>query len=160
MKALHLHAMNFNLWHHEDAVRRPGIGNREVADRKRCIDDLNSRRNAAIEDIDVTVLDCFDPLRDRCALLHTETPGMIVDRISVLTLRISHTNRASQTRRPRLAVLEERHSDLLFGLEQFLMRMQEGEIGFKVYRQFKSAGQRSYCALFEHRFNRQESDPI
>jgi hypothetical protein len=26
-----------------------------------------------------------------------------------------------------------------------------GEMRFKLYRQFKSAGQRSYCALFETR---------
>src|ERR1700722_13468636 len=55
--ALHLHTMNFGLWHHEDAVRRPGVDDDEVARRKRAIDDLNARRSAAIEDIDVTLLD-------------------------------------------------------------------------------------------------------
>ena len=154
---LRLHALNFDLWHHEDAVRRPGATVSEVADRKRRIDDLNARRNAAIEDIDVALLDRFDPHRDGYAVLHTETPGMIVDRISVLTLRISHTDQESCA---RLAILQEQHDDLLFGLEQFLKRIQDGVIGFRIYRQFKSAGQRSYCDLFEHGFNPQESDPI
>lgn len=160
MKALRLHAMNFNLWHHEDAVRRPGAADSEVAHRKRCIDDLNASRNAAIEDIDVAMLDRFDPHRDGYPILHTETPGMIVDRISVLTLRISHTCQESQATRARRAILHEQYDDLVFGLEQFLKRMQDGEIGFRIYRQFKSADQRGYCALFEHGFNHQESDPI
>jgi Protein of unknown function (DUF4254) len=147
-KALHLHAMNFDLWHHEDALRRLGADDHEVAHRKRVIDDLNARRHAAIEDIDATLFDRFNRDRNQSARLHTETPGMIVDRLSVLTLRIVHTNRAEQ-RSPRLAILGEQYEDLLVGLEQFLTGMRSGEIGFKLYRQFKSAGQRSYCALFE-----------
>ena len=147
-KALHLHALNFHLWHHEDTVRRPGVTDREVAHRKRCIDDLNARRNSAIEDIDATLLDRLTP--NRGAPLSTETPGTIVDRLSVLALRILHTHRDDQAG-GHLAVLEEQYDDLLGGLEQFLTRMRNGEIRFKLYRQFKSAEQRSYCALFSER---------
>ncbi len=147
-KALHLHAMNFGLWHHEDAVRRPGVSDQEVARRKRLIDDLNARRNAAIEEIDATLLDHVNP--HQSAPLHTETPGTIVDRLSVLALRILHTNRAEQPTSHR-AVLEEQYDDLCCGLDQFLTRMRDGELRFKPYRQFKSAEQRSYCGLFEAR---------
>ncbi|OBH11093.1 hypothetical protein A9X04_19295 [Mycobacterium sp. E3247] len=147
-KALHLHAMNFGLWHHEDAVRRPGAGDNEVARRKRCIDDLNARRNAAIEDIDAALLARLNP--SPSAALHTETPGTIVDRLSVLTLRILHTNR-SEHGASHLGVLEEQYDDLLRGLERFLTRMRDGDLRFKLYRQFKSADQRGYCALFESR---------
>jgi len=147
-KALHLHAMNFGLWHHEDAVRRTGVGDAEVARRKRSIDDLNARRNAAIEDIDLTLLDRVKA--NQSAPLHTETPATIVDRLSVLALRILHTNQAADPG-SHLAMLEEQYDDLRSGLEQFLTRLEGGDIRFKVYRQFKSAGQRSYCALFETR---------
>lgn len=147
-KALALHGLNFALWHHEDAVLRPGADDHEVARRKRCIDDVNARRNAAIEDIDATLLDRVDPNPN--APLHTETPGTMVDRLSVLALRIVHTNRAGQPT-ARLAVLDEQYDDLFAGLEQFLARLQAGEVRFKLYRQFKSAGQRSYCDLFEDR---------
>jgi ADP-heptose:LPS heptosyltransferase len=147
-KALHLHAMNFDLWHHEDAVRRPGADDRAVARRKRSIDGLNARRNAAIEDIDVTLIGRVD--LNQSAPLYTETPGTIVDRLSVLTLRILHTDRAEQAS-ARLAVLEEQHADLFGGLEQLLTRMQAGEVRFKLYRQFKSGALQSYCDLFESR---------
>jgi len=147
-QALHLHAMNFGLWHHEDAVRRTGADDHEVTRRKRRIDDLNARRNAAIEDIDVTLLHRVTP--NPGAPLHTETPGTIVDRLSVLALRLLHTNRTDQPG-PRLGLLEEQYDDLFCGLEQFLTQLRGGDIRFKLYRQFKSAAQRSYCALFESR---------
>jgi hypothetical protein len=147
-RALHLHALNFALWHHEDVVRRPGVDDHEVARRKRCIDDLNVRRNAAIEDIDAAVLDCVN--LNPSAPLYTETPGIIVDRLSVLTLRILHTTRTEQSS-ARCAVLEEQYDDLFSGLEQLLARMQAGYVSFKLFRQFKSAPQRSYCDLFDSR---------
>jgi hypothetical protein len=147
-KALHLHALNFALWHHEDAIRRPDVGDSEVARRKGHIDDLNAQRNAAIEDIDATLLDLVK--LNQGAALHTETPGTIVDRLSVLALRIAHTNRTEQST-ARLAVLAEQYDDLFGGFEQLLTRMQAGEVRFKLYRQFKSAAPQSYCDLFESR---------
>src|SRR5262249_54325224 len=73
--AFHLHAMNFRLWHHEDAVRRPGVDDHEVGRRKRSIDDLNAARNATIEDLDATLLAHVDSNKSQSATLHTETPG-------------------------------------------------------------------------------------
>jgi hypothetical protein len=122
---LHLHAMNFGLWHHEDAVRRPGISDHEVARRKRCIDDLNARRNAAIEDIDTTLLDRLNPSYNPGVMLHTETPGTIVDRLSVLALRILHTDGGEQCGR-RLWLLEEQYGDLFSGLDQVLIVSWDG----------------------------------
>ncbi|MHA7652228.1 DUF4254 domain-containing protein [Mycobacterium sp. ML4] len=147
-QALQLHALNFDLWHHEDAVRRVGAGDREIARRKRCIDDLNARRCGAIEDIDVTLLERLSP--NPSAPLHTDTPGTIVDRLSVLALRICHAKRAEH-HRARLELLQEQYDDLTGGLEKFMASLQRGTIRFKVYRQFKSAGQQNYCALFEIR---------
>lgn len=146
--ALRLHAMNFGLWHHEDAVRRPGVDDHEVARIKRRIDDLNARRNAAIEEIDASLLGRIDP--NPAAPLHTETPGTIVDRLSVLALRISHTARAEDPG-SRRSVLEEQYDDLFRGLERFLTGLRTGELRFKLYRQFKAAGHRSYCDLYQDR---------
>lgn len=143
-KALRLHALNFGLWHHEDAVRREGVSDHEVARRKRAIDDLNASRNAAVEDIDAALLDRLVP--NPSAPLHTETPGTIVDRLSVLALRIVHTNR-SEAGGERLATLEEQYADLLDGIDRFLTRVGDGLVRFQLYRQFKTREQRSCCAL-------------
>ncbi|MGD1344852.1 DUF4254 domain-containing protein [Mycobacterium seoulense] len=148
--ALRLHAINFALWHHEDAVRRPGADDHEVARRKRTIDDLNARRNATVEDIDVTLLDRFPP--NPTATLHTETPGTIVDRLSVLALRILHTDDRFGARH---RLLEEQYDDLFCGLDRLLAGIRGGEVRFKLYRQFKAEGQGSYCALLETRHTEQ-----
>lgn len=143
-EALFLHATNFDLWHHEDAARRPGAGNDEVADRKRMIDQHNDRRTRCIEDIDTMLLElCGDP----AARSHTDTPGAIVDRLSVLALRIAHTS--ADPTDPRMTVLREQHDDLYGGLVELLADLQAGRVRFTVYRQFKSAAQRSHCSLFE-----------
>ncbi|BBX64161.1 hypothetical protein MSAS_33350 [Mycobacterium saskatchewanense] len=147
-KALDLHALNFGLWHHEDAVRRPGVADGEVARRKRRIDHLNAERNAAVEDIDSTVLERVTS--NAGAPLHTETPGTIVDRLSILTLRLLHTNRA-QDPGAHLAVLGEQYDDLYRGLQRMLTDLEAGGVRIKVYRQFKAVGQRGHCALFETR---------
>jgi uncharacterized protein DUF4254 len=146
-QALHLHALNFGLWHQEDAVRLPGASEREVACRKYAIDDLNSRRNTAIEDIDSSLLDRLPA--NETGLLHTDTPGAIVDRLSVLSLRIFHTHRGGQAPgiRARLDVLLEQHDDLLDGLVSYLARVARGQARFKLYKQFKSDHQRNYCSL-------------
>ncbi|MFY2858581.1 DUF4254 domain-containing protein [Mycobacterium sp. THU-M104] len=145
-RALHLHALNFDLWHHEDAVRRPGVGDTEVACGKRAIDDLNARRNGAVENLDGTLLERLDPVRS--APLHTETPAMIIGRLSVLTLRMVHTP-DPVLNGSRLAVLQQQYDDLIDGPARFLACIRDGHIGFTVYRQFKSAGRQGYCTLFE-----------
>lgn len=145
--ALTLHASNFDLWHQEDAARRPGADDPEIGRRKRCIDRLNDRRNLAVEDIDSGLLAaCGETAAG--ARLHTETPGRIVDRLSVLSLRIVHARR-SWRHDPRIAVLEEQFEDLSTGLDWLLAAVRSGEVGFKLYRQYKSDGQRGYCDLFE-----------
>ncbi|ORB70452.1 DUF4254 domain-containing protein [Mycobacterium scrofulaceum] len=147
-KALRLHALNFGLWHQEDAVRRDGVSDREVAGGKRAIDALNASRNAAVEDIDAALLDRLVP--NASAPLHTETPATIVDRLSVLALRIVHTNRSGADGE-RLATLEEQYADLVDGLDRFLSRVVDGLVRFQVYRQFKTPEERSSCALSDDR---------
>ncbi len=145
-KTLELHAMNFALWHHEDAARRPDADDPEVAGRKRCIDDLNARRNAAIEALDAMLLERLSPSDCQVTLQHTETPGTIVDRLSVLALRIVH---AHDARWPsaRLEILDEQYHDLFVGLDGYLARLQLGEARFKLYRQFKSDGLQDRCTF-------------
>ncbi|MEE6178180.1 DUF4254 domain-containing protein [Mycobacterium sp. 050134] len=146
VKAMDLHATNFSLWHHEDAVRRPGIDDHAVACTKRLIDALNAKRNSTVEDIDELLLQQVNAGEN--APLHTETPGRIVDRLSVLALRIAHTNRPEQYA-TELAVLNEQYEDLFGGLQQLLTHMHDGAIRVKLYRQFKSATLQNECTLFE-----------
>jgi len=140
------HRMNFDLWHAEDVARREDLGPESVRDAKRIIDRSNQARNDAIEQLDVWLLQQLPPL-NASAPLHTETPGMIIDRLSILSLKLYHmrieADRESappeQRRRclDKYQVLEEQFTDLQDSLKRLLAELGQGTRRFKLYRQLK-----------------------
>ncbi len=80
-----LHENNTVQWNWEDEVRRRDVSAAHTTHCKRTIDALNLRRHAFIEAIDDALTSRVD--QDLEAEPHTETVGMIVDRLSVLELR-------------------------------------------------------------------------
>lgn len=140
------HRMNFDLWHEEDMARRDDLGAERVRQAKRAIDRFNQARNDAIEQLDAWFLSQLPPARPDSPL-HSETPGMIVDRLSILNLKIYHmrieATRESATEEHRractekCAVLGEQLGDLKSCLEELLAQLQSGARRFKVYRQLK-----------------------
>jgi hypothetical protein len=144
-----LHQANFDLWHLEDEARAPHASDHEIAEIKRGIDRVNQRRNDLMERCDILLLEALAPhgLPAAEALLHSETPGLILDRLSILSLKIFHTReetlRADATEthirrnRKRLRLLEEQRSDLAACLDQLWAQIIRGERRFKLYRQLK-----------------------
>lgn len=146
---LRQHWMNFQLWHVEDEARRRDVGPEIIAQCKRAIDALNQKRNDLIEQVDQAVLDAFTshlPAQDH-EHYNTETLGMAVDRLSILSLKIFHMD--EQIRRPdvdtihvaecgrKLQVLREQHRDLFQGVLDLLDDFESGVKTPKVYFQFK-----------------------
>jgi hypothetical protein len=86
---LALHRSNAAQWDREDDARRDGDSDPLVAAAKRDIDRLNHARHRFIEAIDRAILDALGP--DHDAPLVTETPGMAIDRLSVLVIRLEAT---------------------------------------------------------------------
>ena len=140
------HRMNFDLWHAEDMARRDDLGPASVRDAKRTIDRCNQLRNDAIEEFDVWLLDQLPPAGSDAAL-HSETPGMIVDRLSIMALKIYHMrieaareSADDEHRRKcshKCAALEEQHDDLKRCLQVLMDELQSGARQCKLYRQFK-----------------------
>ena len=85
---LALHRSNVEQWNREDDART-GQGDAVVAAAKRDIDQLNSARHAFIEVIDHAIVLAIDG-RDSAPLV-TESPGMAIDRLSVLVIRLAST---------------------------------------------------------------------
>ena len=143
------HRANYELWHIEDAARAPGIDDATLAENKRAIDRVNQRRNDLAEACDMLLLSLLLPhqLPHPEAELNSESPGLMIDRLSILALKLFHTR--EELARPtapaghahhngeRLGILLEQRSDLQLALERLWRRVLSSERGFKVYRQLK-----------------------
>lgn len=142
------HRCNRSLWDEEDQARRRDVAPAAIAANKRAIDGFNQRRNDAIERIDEALLDRLAGVVPAADAWHnSETAGSMVDRLSILALKIFHMQ--AQTTRAdasvehralcvdRLARLVLQRSDLARCLDTLLDRAAEGRAFWRVYRQFK-----------------------
>lgn len=145
-----LHTCNFSLWHEEDEARRPDVPDAVIVGHKRAIDRWNQQRNDTIEQLDAHLLAALGRVGappEQDAPQNSETPGSILDRLSILSLKIYHM--AEQTRRTdvgpehiatcsaRLAVLRQQRNDLMVCLEQLFHELLAGQKRLRLYRQFK-----------------------
>ncbi len=142
------HRHNRLLWDEEDRARRRDVADAAIAANKRAIDGYNQRRNDAIEKIDEALLERLSAVSPAGDAWHnSESAGSIVDRLSILSLKVFHmraeTLRADATDahrascRDKLARLTLQRADLSRCLDTLLARAAEGRAFWRVYRQFK-----------------------
>ncbi|MGE5490542.1 MAG: DUF4254 domain-containing protein [Actinomycetota bacterium] len=142
------HSFNVQLWDEEDLARRKNVPDSEIAANKRAIDGFNQKRNDAIERIDEALLSVLGQKQLAAdARLNSETAGGMIDRLSILALKIYHMNLQTlrqdadeehiATCRTKLARLQEQRRDLAGCLDRLLAEFEAGKAYFKVYRQFK-----------------------
>ena len=142
------HRFNCLLWDEEDLARRMRVADAEIAANKRAIDGYNQKRNDAIERMDEVMLGALAGVkRMPGARLNSETAGSMVDRLSILSLKIYHmrlqTARADvdqshiDTCTTRLLRFLEQRGDLAGCFDRLLAESARGAGWFKVYRQFK-----------------------
>ncbi len=143
------HRSNFDLWHAEDRARAPRATDRDLAQVKRAIDQINQRRNDLTEQCDALLLDALGSagLPNGSAELHSESPGLMIDRLSILSLKIWHTQEEidrpdapaghAERNRQRLALLTEQRDDLALSLDRLWSQVLAGARRFKLYRQLK-----------------------
>ncbi|PIP41099.1 hypothetical protein CO110_00950 [Candidatus Desantisbacteria bacterium CG_4_9_14_3_um_filter_40_11] len=144
--ALQIH--NYYLWHQEDIARRTDVNDAVIAETKRKIDRLNQARNDTIEKIDEHLLLALQGINtDNSLPINSETPGSIIDKMSILLLKIYHMN--EETKRDnapsdhiekcqnKLNILQEQLEDLGNCLKILLEEIFSGKRRLKIYRQFK-----------------------
>ncbi len=144
------HAANSAIWHLEDQARRRDVADARIAAVKRAIDPWNQRRNDLIEAIDAQILAGYANVDVRSSELHSETAGMMIDRLSILALKIHNLDAVASAAsadgdrqleaecRAKAKVLREQRSDLAACLARLLDDFAAGRRHFKLYRQMKT----------------------
>lgn len=135
-------------WHLEDIIRSPTIAPSELVAIKRRIDASNQHRTDVVERLDDHFLACFQAIKPlETARLNSETPAWLLDRMSILLLKVYHMKEqveradADEMHRARcgekLQVLLEQRSDMAACFDELMQEIMAGERRFKVYRQMK-----------------------
>lgn len=135
-------------WHLEDIIRDPNIDPAEGIKIKRRIDKSNQDRTDLVEKIDDWFLQEFGGVQPRPgARINSETPAWLLDRMSILLLKIYHMK--EQTLRQdvsaehiakcnqKLGILLEQRNDMKLAFDELIEDIGSGARRFKVYRQMK-----------------------
>lgn len=135
-------------WHMEDVVRNPDIDPVEGLQWKRRIDKSNQERTDVVEFIDSFFLEKYkDVVANPGAKINSESPAWVIDRLSILALKIYHmeeeTTRldASEAHKnscqEKLSILLTQRTDLSNSLDELIADIESGTKYMKVYKQMK-----------------------
>jgi hypothetical protein len=129
---------NLRQWDLEDASRDPSASDTVVANAKREIDRLNIGRHHLVQEIDTA----FDSSLDQQATapLATESPGMVLDRLSVLVIRCARTRTALShdgTYADRLEAVESQLAALSVAFDSYTAELRAGSRRFLPYEHLK-----------------------
>lgn len=132
-----LHLANHVIWHLEDEARRDDVRPERIVEIKRGIDAVNQKRNDQMEKLDEwTIQETNTRVDDEALPVHSEPPGLIFDRLSILSLKIYHySDPAGQAKQSRL---REQREDLTRALRRLWEQLEDNRCRVKIYRQFKT----------------------
>ena len=135
-------------WHLEDIIRNPEINPVDGLAIKRRIDKSNQDRTDTVEKLDDFFLESFRKVEfPSDARINSETPAWLLDRMSILMLKIYHMEEQTQRKdvsaqhlarcTEKLLILEEQKEDMRRAFDELIEDIRAGRRTFKVYRQMK-----------------------
>jgi len=135
-------------WHLEDIIRDPSIDPAELVAIKRRIDASNQHRTDTVEQIDEWIFNSLQGVKPaEHARLNSETPAWLLDRMSILQLKIYHFNEqlqrtdATQSHldsvKQKLYVLQVQEADLALAYDELMDDLRSGQKYMKLYKQMK-----------------------
>jgi len=143
------HYMNFKLWHTEDIARIPNAPDKRIANCKRKIDLFNKKRTDYYELIDENFISLLKDyiVEDDSVPFNTESVGSIIDRLSILSLKIYHMNEEKKRRTSKdndykiisckLKILIQQKKDLISAFKILVAEYVKGSKRPIIYKQLK-----------------------
>ncbi|MBA2650455.1 MAG: DUF4254 domain-containing protein [Legionella sp.] len=141
------HAFNYQLWHAEDKARRDDMGYEFVYHAKREIDFYNQQRNNRMESMDEWLFKQLKPESPANCPINSESPGMMIDRLSILSLKLYHmeiqAHRVDSNEEHKkkctikMDTIQQQLEQLALCLEQLLLEVANKTRSFRIYHQFK-----------------------
>jgi hypothetical protein len=135
-------------WHLEDLIRDPQIEPGELVGLKRRIDSSNQHRTDTVEQIDEYLYQQVSGVNvQEGAKLNSETPAWLLDRMSILQLKIYHFQ--DQLKREdadeshlasvkqKLYILQVQEQDLELAYDELMDDLHKGKKYMKLYKQMK-----------------------
>lgn len=139
-----LHQNHLDQWAAEDVCRDHVDDDIKVAAAKRVTDVLNGARPKLIGAMDDLFASMLSNAPD--APMHTETPGSVIDRISIAWIRVFHMRRRSAEAglfsADEVALAERQLDELGQAYEIFVAELQAGDRRSPDWRTIKSYGER------------------
>jgi hypothetical protein len=135
-------------WHLEDIIRSPNLPAEELVKIKRRIDASNQDRTDTVEEIDEFLYHQFKNVDlHENPKLNSETPAWLLDRMSILQLKIYHfedqLKREDIDKDQRLSVekklfiLKIQEEDLNLCFDELIEDLKSGKKYMKLYKQMK-----------------------
>ncbi len=169
-QALLLHHYNFELWHQEDLARDKTASDHQIARVKQAIDRFNQQRQDMIEKLDERIIAHLQSQKiipQANAQMNSETPGSVIDRLSISALKIYHMceetlrKEASEEHRQRcqqkLDILKEQRQDLGNCLQILMDDLLHGRKFLKIYRQMKMYNDETLNPVLYEKANKKEA---
>jgi hypothetical protein len=136
---------NTALWHEEDKARDYFASDTDIAEVKRKIDKLNAMRVGKVEEIDASIYN--NTTLNKNAVLSTETPANVIDRLTILSLKRYHmeieagrkdTSKELKNKcAEKLEMIKKQMNDLTLAYDIFIEEIKAGKRRYALYRQFK-----------------------
>ena len=135
-------------WHLEDIIRDPNINPVDALTLKRRIDKSNQERTDLVEKTDDYFLEQFQPVKLQSnARQNSETPAWLLDRMSILLLKIYHMREQVERKdvssdhvarcQSKLNILLEQKADMQICFDELMDDLKKGIRKMKLYRQMK-----------------------
>lgn len=135
-------------WHLEDIIRDPENDPKYLVEIKRRIDASNQHRTDTVEQIDEYLFEQLKGTKtDSTAKMNSETPAWLLDRMSILQLKIYHfedqlkrndlDDELRKSVSHKLAVLKIQEDDLETCFDELMEDLKSGKKYMKLYKQMK-----------------------